>query len=455
MTMLHDPDELLLQIRAPEIRKYADESVRALRAGAFRAAVLCLWVAVNSDIIGKIRELAASGDAQANAKIIELEKWIQNKELPKLQAFEQEILTLARDTFVFLTPIEADELERLRQDRHRCAHPALTPDGILYDPTPEQIRTHLVVATRALLAHPPIQGRSALKRLQAEVSGQTFPLEAAQVTAYLGPKYLDRGKEVLVAEIVKVHLQQALAETPDVPRPRAIHVVLAVKDRRPAVYQRIISEHWAKRVAAAAEPQLPFVIELLRLDPTLWALLPEHEQMRLITFVEQAPASRSQTLLGALQFPPIQEAARKRLTEMSADELVPILKKQDQPQRDLALLVVERLKTVDTYKAAGQFLDVINGMLNILSEQELREVLIAARENNQIYDAHLVAPSRLRQTLNNTKDTYPELAPEWTALILEHPKTWFSGLRSDLQDLNWLPTDDPAEEEDTPVTAPA
>lgn len=453
--MLHDPDELLLQIRAPEIRKYADESVRALRAGAFRAAVLCLWVAVNSDIIGKIRELAASGDAQANAKIVELEKWIHTKDLPKLQAFEQEILTLARDTFEFLTPIEADELERLRQDRHRCAHPALTPDGILYDPTPEQIRAHLVVATRALLAHPPIQGRSALKRLQAEVSGQTFPLEAAQVTAYLGPKYLDRGKEVLVAEIAKVHLQQSLAETPDVPRPRAIHVVLAVKDQRPAVYQRIVSEHWPKRVAGAAEPQLPFVIELLHFDPALWPLLPAHEQARLITFVEQAPSSQSQTLLDALQFPALKEAARKRLIEMSADELVPILKKQDQPQRDLALLVVERLKNVDTYKAAGQFLEIVDSMVNILSEQELREVLVAARENNQIYGADLAVPMRLRQLLKHTKDTHPGLAPAWVALIEEHPKTWLKGLRGDLQDLNWLPTDDSTEEEGTPTSAPA
>ncbi|WP_380059007.1 hypothetical protein [Deinococcus multiflagellatus] len=292
MTMLHDPDDLILQIRAPEIRKYVSESVRALRAGALRAAVLSLWVAVNSDVIGKIRELAASGDPQATAEITQLEGWIQNKELRNLQIFEHEILTLARDKYEFLSAIEADELERLRQDRHRCAHPALTPDGTLYDPTPEQIRAHLVIATRALFAHPPVQGRSALRRFKAEVESQTFPLQLSQVTAYLGPKYIDRGKDVLVTQIVKLYLQQALAETPAVPRLRALHVLLAVKDRRFALYQQAMSDHWVKRVSDGDEKTLPFVIDLLQLDSDLWLQLPDHEQRRLITFLEQAAATQ-------------------------------------------------------------------------------------------------------------------------------------------------------------------
>ncbi|GGO37964.1 hypothetical protein [Deinococcus humi] len=441
MSMLHDPDDLILQVRAPDIRRYVDESVRALRAGALRAAVLSLWVAVNSDIIGKIRELAASGDSQASAEIAQLETWIQANDLRSLQTFETEVLKLARDTYEFLTPIEADELERLRQDRHRCAHPALTPDGSLYDPSPEQIRAHLVAATRALFAHPPVQGRSALARLKAEVQGQAFPAQGDQVAAYLGPKYIDRGKDVLVRQIVNLYLQQALAPTPDVPRERALHILMAVKARRFDVYRAAMTEAWPRRVSNADDTVLPSALQLLDLDADLWNLLPEHEQLRLTTFLQQASANQAESLLTALRIPTLHGTARTSLAALPADELQPIMLAH--PQQDLALLAIERLETVDTFKAGVHFLEVIVASREFLSENDLRRVLTAARTNDQIYDASHRTPFFLSILLHFTATTHPGLAPDWVAFIEEHPYFLFAGLKKTLKKLRWLPTEEP------------
>lgn len=435
--MLHDPDDLILQVRAPDIRKYVDESVRALRAGALRAAVLSLWVAVNTDIIGKIRELAASGDSQAATEIAQLEAWIQANDRNRLQTFETEILKLACDKYEFLTPIEADELERLRQDRHRCAHPALTPDGSLYDPSPEQIRAHLVAATRALFAHPPVQGRSALTRLMTEVQGQTFPVHSDQVTDYLGPKYIDRGKEVLVRQIVNLYLQQALAATPDVPRVRALHVLMAVKAGRFDVYQAAMTEAWPRRVTNAEGAALPSVIKLLDLDADLWNLLPGHEQLRLTTFLQQASVNQAEALLTGLRIPALQDTARTSLAALPADELQLIMVARPQP--DLASLAVERLETVDTFKAGGQFLDVILASLEFISENDLRRVLRAAQTNSQIYQSYGASP-RLRQLLKSTAATYPGLAPDWVDFITEQPS--FTALKNELEALGWVPPEE-------------
>ena len=43
------------------------------------------------------------------------------------------------------------ELDRIREDRHLCAHPSLRAAGEVYNPRPEIARGHLAVALRTLL----------------------------------------------------------------------------------------------------------------------------------------------------------------------------------------------------------------------------------------------------------------------------------------------------------------
>ena len=258
--VLHDIDDLTLQIRNPQVRSYVAEAVRALRAGALRAAVLSLWVAVNSDIIEKIRELALAGDNKATTDIQLLEGWIQRNDIRQLQAFETAILQHANKDYEFLSGAELEALERLQQDRHRCAHPAFSQDGNLYQPSPELVRAHLVNAVQALLMHPPVQGRSALIRLQADLQGNVFPQDQDSVTAYLGPKYLNHGKDVLVSDIVTVHLKQALAATPDISRDRALQVLLAVKACRYDLYMEVMARRWPGLVSGTAVPDLTHVV---------------------------------------------------------------------------------------------------------------------------------------------------------------------------------------------------
>jgi hypothetical protein len=46
--------------------------VASYRAGAFRAAIVATWIAVCFDVIEKIRELALSGDKEAEKQAEEL-----------------------------------------------------------------------------------------------------------------------------------------------------------------------------------------------------------------------------------------------------------------------------------------------------------------------------------------------------------------------------------------------
>src|SRR5215468_10091880 len=72
---LEDLDELVLRCRTEEGRKYITEAVTCYKAGAYRACIVATWVAVVYDLISKIRDLALSGDAEAQRLVEDLNKW--------------------------------------------------------------------------------------------------------------------------------------------------------------------------------------------------------------------------------------------------------------------------------------------------------------------------------------------------------------------------------------------
>lgn len=80
-----------------------------------------------------------------------------------MQDVERELLAKT-GALELIDAIERRQLERIREDRHLCAHPSLRPLGTFVMPSVECARAHLVTALEALLIHPPSQGRRAVAR---------------------------------------------------------------------------------------------------------------------------------------------------------------------------------------------------------------------------------------------------------------------------------------------------
>ena len=158
---LADLDELLLSVRDRNSRIYAAEALAAYRAGAFRAAVVATWIATSYDILSKVRELASQGNAEAETLRVEFDAAVEKHEagdgagLKKLQEIERGLLATAA-SFEFLSASERAEMDRLFEDRHRCAHPAFTSGTVLFAPSGELVRLHLVNIIRFLLRFPPV-----------------------------------------------------------------------------------------------------------------------------------------------------------------------------------------------------------------------------------------------------------------------------------------------------------
>src|SRR5690606_19551083 len=114
------------------------------------------------DIFDKLRELEIGGNQQAQAFMARVQHARQQGEagLQDSLAIERELIgTVCGQDYELFSPIERIDLERLRDDRNRCAHPSLSDDATPYHPSEELVRAHIRNAVQYVLSRPPVQGR--------------------------------------------------------------------------------------------------------------------------------------------------------------------------------------------------------------------------------------------------------------------------------------------------------
>lgn len=194
----------------PDVRPLVQEAHRCYATGAARAAVVLTWTAVCADLIHKVEVLKEEGEAEARALIEDVERAQQPGQADAVAIMlrvERTILELA-EKLELIDRTHKTQLERLREDRHLCAHPSLRPMGELYTPTSEYARAHLVAALDAVLVHPPSQGRKVLDSFMMHVADPAFTFEAE----YLSYSFFDRARPTSQTKVVEFAAKFALLQ---------------------------------------------------------------------------------------------------------------------------------------------------------------------------------------------------------------------------------------------------
>jgi len=283
---LTDLDELVLTVRDKTSRIYLFEAVSAYRIGAYRSAIVSTWIAASYDIITKIHELDIQGDKKAKTFMADMGNWIKNKQITKLQELEQNLLKIAHDDFEFLSDYERDDLLRLQQDRHLCAHPALVmlEEQALFQPTPELVRVHIVHSVKHLLQHPPTQGKKALDRIMADIKLSSFPNDCEDIYTFLHTKYFKSAKASLIRNFIIVLLKLILKnEVPEFSskRQELLCALMAVAKGFDELYQQTMSEQLPKIAESLEDQQLYLsIFSLLKQDNRCWHWLNEAKRIR-------------------------------------------------------------------------------------------------------------------------------------------------------------------------------
>jgi hypothetical protein len=346
--MLTDLDELMLSVRDPESRAYLREALISYRGGAYRAAIVSVWIAVVYDIISKIRVLASQGDKAAEAVIKPLDTAIANHDLKALLKIEDGMLDEARDKFQLINKFEYDDLDRIKADRHRCAHPAFASDTLLFNPSPETVRAHIVHAVNHLLGHPPVQGKAAIETAVRDIASLSFPRNQQDVDKLMNLRCLDHARESLVTSIVAVLAKALLRKDNQIltgHEEAAMMALVAVSRRHTAIYEAKMREVLPKIGASLDDSTIPNIFPFLNVEPRAWNWLDEATRLRSTELCKNYKfgTTNDEQILDALSIAPLNGHFIDRLRKLEEAERLQVISKNPRVELvDEALTLLEK-----------------------------------------------------------------------------------------------------------------
>jgi hypothetical protein len=317
-----DLDELLVKCRSSRARLFLTDAVACSRAGSSRGAIILCWTAVTYDLIDKIRQLAGTGDKDAESDIHNFDQIRRTNDVGRALLFERQLLTRARDVYALINHVEHQDLERIREDRNRCAHPTMTSDDEPYSPSPELARAHLRAAVTYLLSQPTAQGKYALSALLDDVKSPLFPMDYEKAKAWLLAGPMVRPKESLARNFIVLLLKTALLEDHDWRQVRAFRNALRVlAEQHAAICDATAKEQLGKIAERTSDTRLDTLIRLLVVIPHAWEYLGDKNQIRLNEYVRTLPDSELTSIDEMYDYSPLRAAAEKRIRLISLEQL--------------------------------------------------------------------------------------------------------------------------------------
>lgn len=326
---LADIEALAIRCRSEQSKSYVAEAIRCYRASAYRAAIVSTWIAVVFDLIDKIRELAVSGNGIAKSLETRYETYITQIEqdnsagIKNALEFEREIIEICRDKLQFFDPQQFVDLTRLREDRHRCAHPSFQRVGVPYYPSAEQARLHIRNAVVYVLAQAPVQGKSALAELKTLVSSAYFPTDDKKAKTQLESSCLKNGSEALVKGFVDLLVFGFLTDGDSLfYKSQVIAAINASFELYPGIVEDRLRIQLNKAFRDVPDNRFSGACFLAALVVPAWNVLEPPAKDKVIRFVEEGPTAEVLNGLASLsKLDGLRPAVERRVNGLTFEEL--------------------------------------------------------------------------------------------------------------------------------------
>jgi hypothetical protein len=163
-----DFDEILANVKNPQIKKYIEESIKSYQVGNYRSAILAVWIAAMFDLVKKFEVLVDQREPTAIGKWNDLKPKIEDH-----KNWENELIGAA-EAAAMISRYEADTLKALSKTRNRYAHPSFDDVGTLFDPTPEEVRYFIRTLYDIVLSQPAQLGAFYVSQLLESLKAPNF-----------------------------------------------------------------------------------------------------------------------------------------------------------------------------------------------------------------------------------------------------------------------------------------
>lgn len=416
---LADIDELVLRCRDAEARRYITEAVQCYKAGAYRACIILTWIALVYDYLHKLRELDLTGDKQASEELKLFQEARESSNTAFSQKFERELLENAKTKFLFINNIEFDELTRLRDDRHRCAHPSMVSGEDIFEPSAESARYHLRNVLVYLLQFPAVQGKSALARVVSEVNSDYFPRDAESAKAYLGSGPLANPKTPLLNAFLDSLIVQLVDEiNSDSGWLRITAAFNGVCALHRAVTHQYLTTKFSKLLSKATDPQLDRVLRLIRFVSDSWQFLDEDIRKRLESYLRHYNGENPElNVHHAFDIPALIDTAQDVLNHFDEKQVASLIRIK--PRIDFIERALSLYASAKSFNHANELgLNIIVPLIHLMSYEHAVKLINLAipplneRHRNQVFYSSVfreeVLP-QLKKTLGINDDEFNRL----------------------------------------------
>jgi len=413
VSTLADLDELILKCRSAAGKAYIVEAVACYRAGANRSAIIATWIAVLFDFLEKLKELEMSGDANARVKLADFETSRQNNNWKVSLEFERTVVHLAQVEFELISPIEAIDLDRLLEDRNRCAHPSMSSPDEPYRPTGELARNHIRNAVNYLLSHPPVQGKAALDRIEKDVESEYFPTDSEKAAEFFKTGPLAKAREALARNLIVVLSKTSLQRASDAtPRARRFAALNAVRDMYVDWSEEALVGVLPGLIGAVPDEYWYRVLFFLANVIGSWELAGNAAQLKAREYAEKAPADQLYRILPyAVRIPPLREIAMKRLPEATPQTFARVVR--ENPSSEIIDLAISQLERASSFRGSESFMElVVLPVAGPLKTAHVKRVCAAFVKNSQLtYAAKM--PGLMLRLLQETPALTTDTESAW------------------------------------------
>ncbi|QET03917.1 hypothetical protein FOB72_17265 (plasmid) [Cupriavidus pauculus] len=389
--MLGDLDELVLRCRNERARVHIGEAVTAYKAGAYRSAVIMTWVALAFDIVDKLKELSINGDAAATKTIEEYERIHKDGDISASLKFERSLLVVAKKDFELFSDSELIELERIQEDRNRCAHPSHNMEGEPFAPSAELARAHIRAAIDYVMKNEPAQGRHALDMVMKMLTGDYFPTNRRKAFEALAHSPLMTGRQSLVRAFLVVVLKDLLRGAVESrKRAKYINGLWFVKEKRPDLWQLLFNNEFSalSKSLDIKEHGERLLLILARLRDG-WGALSPGIRAGLVLLVQSLPETSIVDVDEILPLPELRTAAVTRIKKLSAEDISHMLLVEDIPV-EIVDHIVDSLCAAKSYASANGWVEALVSALwadyAALTQTHADRILDSVMNNRQLRD---------------------------------------------------------------------
>lgn len=172
-------------------KRYFEEVYKGYANGCFRSATVMLWSVVVCDLIFKLQELKDLYSDSAAEKILkEIEK--MQKDDPYSPKWEKELIKMVFERTQLLDTASNHKIMMIQDHRHLSAHPVLSDEDTLFEPTEEMVRSDIRNAIEVVLSKPPFLTQKILSTILIDLSKiKDAIVSDAALKKYLESKYLN------------------------------------------------------------------------------------------------------------------------------------------------------------------------------------------------------------------------------------------------------------------------